>query len=47
MVDLMTAATSTFTSLTTNVTVLYVSVIAIVAIGVAFTFIRRAMRGRG
>ena len=47
MLDLMTVATSTFTSLTTNVTALYVSVIAIVSIGVAFVWIRKALRGRG
>ena len=47
MVDLMTAATTTFTSLATNVTTLYVAVIAIVSIGVAFVWIRKALRGRG
>lgn len=47
MTDLMTAATSTFTSLSTNVTTLYVAVLGIIAIGVAFVWIRKALRGRG
>ena len=47
MTELMTAATSIFASLTTNVTTLYVAVITIVAVSVAFVWIRKALRGRG
>ena len=47
MIDLMTAATATFSGLAVNVTTLYVAVIGIIAISVAFVWIRKALRGRG